>query len=238
MSASTTGRAEGRAERRAMARLGGILAISGGIGYVISGAIHQDLPSGAEAALPHVAGRPEWQAIHLLVLVSVAVWPVAFAGLVASLRGVWSTVIGRIAVGVMLGGAVLFAVEMALDGWTLKAVADAWAQAEGARQDELFIVGEAAFAALEGVFYTTTVWVSGAAFALLGIAISLDDTYPRWMGWAGAVLGLVVTLSAMSFYLGLTVVPHLAGHVIPAFLLALWLVALGVSLLRRVPRME
>lgn len=238
MSANSAGSAGEVAERRVLGKLGGILAIAGGLGYVVGGAIHQDLPSGAEAALPHVADRPEWQAVHLLVLVSVAVWPVAFAGLVASLRGAWSTVIGRIAVGAMLGGAVLFAVEMALDGYTLKVAADAWAQAEGARRDELFIVGEAAYAALTGIFYTTMVWMSGAAFTLLGLAIALGDTYPRWTGWLGIALGLVVTFSAMSFFLGLHAVPHLAGHVIPAFLLALWLSAMGVLLLRRVPRME
>jgi hypothetical protein len=238
MVASSTEPARGPAARRAWGRLGGILAIAGGLGYVGGGAIHQDLPSGAAAALPHVAGRPEWPRIHRLVLVSVAVWPVAFAGIVASLRGVWSTVIGRIAVGAMLGGAVLFAVEMALDGYTLKWVADAWAQADGARHDELFIVGEAAYTALTGIFYTTMIWMSGAAFALLGLAIALSGTYPRWTGWVGAVLGLVVTFSAMSYYLGLHVVPHLAGHVIPAFLLALWLLAMGVLVLRRAPRME
>lgn len=63
----------------------GPIASAGG-GYVVAGAIHQDLPSGAEHAVAHVADRPGWYAIHLLVIVSVAMWPVAFAAVAATSR--------------------------------------------------------------------------------------------------------------------------------------------------------
>ena len=104
----------------------------------------------------------------------------AFYALVASLRGGaarWSGVsplVRCLAVGT------LFAVETALDGYTLKVTADAWAQTEGTVQDDMSVVGEATHAALEGVVLTAVFWMTGVAFTLLGLAIVLSGTYPRW----------------------------------------------------------
>ncbi|MEV4077323.1 hypothetical protein [Nonomuraea fuscirosea] len=44
-------------------RLGGVCAVLGAVGYLAAGALHRDLPSGAENAVPHVAAHPEWHAI-------------------------------------------------------------------------------------------------------------------------------------------------------------------------------
>ncbi|MFI7705082.1 hypothetical protein [Nonomuraea sp. NPDC049480] len=42
----------------------------------MAGAVHQDLPSGAANAVPHVAGHGSWHLIHLVAVPGIALWPV------------------------------------------------------------------------------------------------------------------------------------------------------------------
>jgi hypothetical protein len=221
------------AVHRVRLRLGGWLAVLGGAGYVVAGAIHQDLPSGADAALAHVADRPEWYAIHLLVIVSVAAWPVAFHAAASHLDTARGVVVGRLAVGAVSVGLALYVLEMALDGFVLKQVADEWAAASGPAKEAVFERGATVYAVLGGVFRVSLLWVLGLSFLLLGIAIASSRTFPRWFGWIGAALGAVVTAYTATSFLALDVLHELLGFVVPGFLLALWTIWLGALLVRR-----
>ena len=72
-------------------------------------------------------------------------------------------------------------------------------------------------------------WVAlffGAATAFYGLAISLSDHYPKWLGWAGIVVGLLVTVDGVAVALG-------EGFFVSVFLVLLWLVVMGVFLWRK-----
>ncbi len=52
---------------RLVLRLGGVLAVLGALGYLLSALWHGDLPDQTtEIALQHIADRPEWHLIHLI----------------------------------------------------------------------------------------------------------------------------------------------------------------------------
>jgi hypothetical protein len=86
------------ARERLVLRLGGVLAVLGGIGYLVSALWHGDLPDQTtQIALQHIADRPEWHLIHLIGIVSVLLWVGAFVALAYSLSRGPSWLLGRMA---------------------------------------------------------------------------------------------------------------------------------------------
>ncbi len=213
-------------------RLGGVCAVLGAVGYLAAGALHRDLPSGAANAVPHVAAHPEWHAIHLLAILAVALWPIAFAGLAAALTEGWSGVLARIATGAVLVGFVIYVLDTALDGYVLKVVSDAWAGASGAGKQEAFLIASAVYRVLQATFVAAIIWLVGVPFLVMGLAVALGRAFPRWLGWAAFLVGLLVTVAGITYYLGLDVIPHLAGFVGPSGVLMIWMLVMGILMVR------
>lgn len=142
------------------------------------GALHRDLPSGAENAVPHVAAHPEWHAIHLLAILAVALWPIAFAGLTAVLTEGWSAILARIATGAVLVGLVIYVIDTALDGYVLKVAADTWAAASGTEKQEAFLIASAVYRVLQATFVASIIWLVGVPFSLMGLAVAVGRAFP------------------------------------------------------------
>lgn len=213
-------------------RLGGVCAVLGAVGYLAAGALHGDLPSGAANAVPHVAAHPEWHVIHLLAILAVALWPIAFAGLTAVLTEGWSAILARIATGAVLVGFIIYVLDTALDGYVLKVASDVWAGAAGAEKQEAFLVTSAVYRVLQGTFVAYIIWLVGVPFLLMGLAVAVGRAFPRWLGWAAFLVGLFVTVAGITYYLDLDVIPHLAGFVGPSGLLMIWMIVMGVLMTR------
>src|SRR5918998_1072489 len=74
---------------RASLRLGSVCAILGTVMYVASGVLHGPLSGseGAEVIFGHVLERPYWTLIHLVSMLAILLWLVAFAALARSFGG-------------------------------------------------------------------------------------------------------------------------------------------------------
>src|SRR5690606_20469078 len=109
----------------AVFRLGGTLAIVGGLGYFVTLLLHGDLPDETtEAALEHIAARPEWRWLKLMLIASLTCWIGAFIALARTLpRGI-SALLCRCAIGVAIVGMAIVTVEYSVIGHALKDVAD------------------------------------------------------------------------------------------------------------------
>lgn len=220
------------ATRRALVSIGGVCAVAGSVLYLVAGAVHQDLPSGAANAVPHVAGHGSWHLIHLVAVLGIALWPVGFAALAATLADGMSRALGRVATGAMLVGFLVFVVDTLLDGFVLKVAADAWAGSSGEAKEQRYLIAEAVYRILQGTFVAYIIWLIGVPFLIMGVAVAVGRAYARWLGWAAAVVGGFATVAGSSYYLGLDAIPDLVGFVVPSGLLTLWLIVMGILMLR------
>lgn len=124
-------------------KLGGVLAVVGGLGYFITLLLHGDLPDQTtEIALEHIAGRPEWRALKLALIVSVLLWVGAFVALASSLLHGVSWLLSRLAVACAMIGATLPIVEYSVIGYEIKNVADAWQAAVGSEKADKLLVAQ------------------------------------------------------------------------------------------------
>ena len=83
-------------------------------------------------------------------------------------------------------------------------------------------------------FFAMAVFANWTAIILLGIALSLNTLYPKWLGWVAIVLG-VVTIPAVGIPLafdGLTQTVD-TTFMILAGLTTLWTLVLGIWITRR-----
>ena len=129
--------------------------------------------------------------------------------------------------------AAIFAVQMAVDGVALKATIDTWTNAtQAGDKASAYQVAEGMRAlekGLSGFFHL----VNGTTLLALGLGIAFGRSYPRWLGWVGAVSGL-------GFLAGGIVTAHtgfspLAGTVLlgPTVLGAIFLIGAAVCMWRR-----
>ena len=219
---------------RVVLRIGGVLAVLGSLGYLVSALWHGDLPDQTtEIALEHIADRPEWHLVHLIGIVSVLLWVGAFVALAYSLSHGTSWLLGRMAVLAVVIGAAVFLVDYSIDGYELKNVADAWQAASAPEKEDELLVAEAMFGILGGTFRSYIAWLYGLPFLLLGLAVALSEEYPRWLGWVAAVAGAGAVVAGTTLFLDVPLVPFpllFGGFVIP---LNIWLAVIGLLMWRR-----
>jgi hypothetical protein len=220
-------------DRQAL-KLGGALAVMGGLGYFVALLLHGDLPDQTtEVALEHIAGRPAWRALKLMLIASVLCWIGAFTALVLSLPQGVSRLLGRWAVSISIVGVAIVVVEYAIIGHALKDVADAWLAAPATDREVGLRMAEVMLAITGGLFHSFVALMLGLPYVLLGAAIVLGRVYPRWLGWVAVVAGSGALLAGTTRFLGIRLVPYpllYGGFVIP---LTLWLAAVGVLMWRR-----
>ena len=76
----------------------------------------------------------------------------------------------------------------------------------------------------------------GLPLLLFGLAL-VTDAYPSWLGWTGTVIGAAIVISATSLYVVPDVIPGaLLYGVLASMIAQVWMVVLGVVMLRRAAR--
>lgn len=220
-------------ERRALLRTGAVCGVLGGPGFFVLGFTHGDLPAGAEDALRYVAERPDWQAVHLGAVICALLWVAAFVALAASVSHGAAGALGRLAVASIAVGAAVAVVDFSVDGYALRALAEAWASAPAAQKGELVGSGETLLLILSGTFCMYVSFLFGLPFLLGGLAVAFSRTYPAWLGWAGAVAGTGSLVSGMAFFLDAGIVPDVLVFALFLPVVNLWLAVMGVLMWRR-----
>jgi Domain of unknown function (DUF4386) len=181
------------ASERALVRLAGGLLVGGLLVFlVVTMSLH---PSGDENDHPVIfakyADSEAWVAAHFGQFVGVLVALGGFLILwrALSVRAQVPT-LARCAAGATVATAAVWAVLQAVDGVALKQAVDAWADASGAEKAARF--GDA-----ETVRWTE--WglqsyfrlLLGLTFVLFGLAIARTGLVARWLGWIGALGGIL-----------------------------------------------
>jgi hypothetical protein len=229
----TSGPAAAQHEQQIL-KLGGMLALLGGLGYFITLLLHGDLPDQTtEIALTHIAGRPEWATLKLSLIVSIMLSVGGFTALASSLSHGASWLLARMAAAVLLIGAAVVVVEYSILGYEAKRIADAWHTATGADREHYQLIAEALFGISGGLFVSFIAWLFGLPYLLMGLAIASGRAYPAAMGWVAAVGGGGALLGGTMAFLRIELVPIPAlygAFIVP---LNLWLATMGMFMWRR-----
>ena len=177
---------------RSLLVLGPAAAFGGFTLQAIASAWHPSSapPNDSVAAFHEYAHSEAWVLVHLgqfggALLVALALVAISRSMSRDGLPGALALV-GATAATVW---AAIFGVQMAVDGFALKAAIDAWHAAPPADQPAAFLVAESVRAiekGLSSLFHFT----NGVALLSLGLGVSVGSAYPRWLGWFGVAAGV------------------------------------------------
>jgi hypothetical protein len=209
------------------------LAISGALCLFVGTWLH---PMSADpnvplAAFTEYATSHYWVAIHFTQLLGLILMIGALLLLgrmiaIGSAQPVAAVGIAGAIAGLALGGAL-----QAVDGVALKAMVNIWATAPEPEKRSLFLAA-LAIRQIEIGLASVTSLVLGLTVALFGIALLLDQRFPKWLGilalaggFSTALAGLVIAQSGFS---GLAMAINLPS----SSLILLWMLGLGVHVWR------
>ena len=215
-------------------RTGAMSAIGGAIMLLVGTYLHPlgADPNDALAAFSEYAADHWWITSHLLQLVGVVLMVVALLFLARELDCAGKNGWSPIAAGGAIASLGVTAVLQAVDGIALKAMADAWASAPTAQKEVAFQAAlavrqiEIGLASMGNLLFGLTV-------VCYGMALLVDDTYPKWMAGLAMVGGVVTMIAgvimAYSGFSGAAMVITMPANV----LLLGWMLSLGVLMWRR-----
>jgi len=181
-------------------RVGALSAFAGFVLQFVASSEHPGhaAPNESAAVFQEYAVSSNWTTVHLGqfaggLLVALALVFIARSLPRRGIAGAFALIGGTAAV----IWAAIFAVQMAVDGFALKATIDAWVSAPPADRSAAFLVAEGIRAiemGLSSLFHV----MNGTALLMLGLAVALGRTYPSWLGWFGTAAGAGFILGGIS----------------------------------------
>ena len=225
-----------RKSEQTLLRIGAVCAILGALVSVAAGIGFGNLTNETttEAILSYVSSRPYWYwpAVHLGFILGALLWVGALTALSGSLvQGVgWA--LGRWGAASVIVGAAIHIVDSSINGFGLRALADAWAAAPSPEQVSLLGAGDTLLWILGGTWASVVSYFHGVPFVLFGLAVVLDRSYPAWLGWVGVVGGAGSVASGIMMFLSVGTFPG-RPYIAFALVVSVWMVAMGVLMWRR-----
>jgi hypothetical protein len=222
-----------------LTRVGGAGAIAGAVLAGVGNLLHPVTPRDDAAGVARViATNDAWTLIHLVIIAGTLLMFAGLVGLRAALpQAGFAGAMTRLGVHAAVIGTVLGVVTVILDGVGAKQLADEWAAASADQQAvALGIVSanETTNFALAGMFNAT---FAGIPFVLFGLAIARATGFPRWLGWVATLAGLgSIAAGIVQALTGRPTVASLVLTIIGPTVIALWMLAIGVLMLRRTRR--
>ncbi|MEE8363568.1 MAG: hypothetical protein V3S18_05815 [Dehalococcoidia bacterium] len=224
-------------EDRTLVRIGAASAVLGAIITVIGNVMYprvDDVDDVQELAT-EIAGSDVWIGTHFGLMIGVVLILGGLIALARTITGENGRALARLGLAAALVSTAVFAVLMAIDGPGVKQAADAWADAaaSGIDQKSALNVVDVMTTSMAAVFSVWIVIGLGLTYVFFGLAVALSDVYYKWLGWAGALLGVIgAVIGLIQFYEGID--DTLTNVVFPivATLVLVWVAAMGVLMYR------
>jgi hypothetical protein len=225
-----------------ISRMGAAAGIAGALLGMVGNLVHPATPAAsddAEGLARTIADSGSWVPGHLVILLGLILMLGGLVAIAHSIQGGLPGALARLGQVAAVAGVTVGLVLLVVDGVAAKHLAQAWATAPPGQQAaalHALLAEEAINFALGTLFY---IQFAGVTFVLLGLAVAWSRVYPRWLGWVAVVAGagsLVVGL--VQGPVGETnAVTRIPSIVFPT-LITLWLLWMGVLLLRKAPALE
>lgn len=194
---------------------------------VVGNLAHPTMPTDGASALTIVAGYGLWTWIHFIVIAAALLTLLGVQGLV-ELAG--RAAPARLGLTVGMVGAAVLIVAFGIDGFTTKAISDAWAAASPAEKPTLLLIGHAVELLHTALFYLWLPLFLGGPPLLVGLAFWSQRR--RILGGWGLAAGLAAVAIGCWCFLSRQFsveLPSLAS----AFASVLWYGAANIVAARR-----
>jgi hypothetical protein len=214
-----------------LVRMGGYFAIIVGLMQIVGNGLHPPIPTDTVAALNVIASTNLWVVIHVLISISYFMFIPFVIGAAAAFKDRNSPFIltGKMLV---IVGAGIGAAQILTHLTFFKYLADQYVvTADPVLQQNIIFTYEAfwPYAVALEIAHLVAIFV---AVTLFGIALLNEDILPRWLAWLGIGAGVFATFGIVSskvifdndIVFGVSLLP-----------LVIWILAIGVNLLRLKP---
>ncbi len=230
----TTGSRSTSSDRSIFA-IGGVAAIVGSLMGMVGNLVHPATPvNDPEGVARVIAESGGWTLIHLTIIVGILLMLGGLVALHHSLREGVAGALARFGLAAAVAGIAIGLVLVILDGVAAKQLADGWARAP---QDEkttalrIVLANETINFAIASLF---NIVFAGATFILFGLAVAFGGAYPRWLGWVAVAAGVLsVGAGLLQAFTGEPTTASFILTVIGPTVITLWLLVIGVLLLRK-----
>jgi hypothetical protein len=220
---------------RLVFRIGGWAAVAGALLGMVGNLVHPVTPIDDPEGVARVIARSGiWVPVHLAIVLGIALM---LGGLVAirhSIREGLAGALARFGLVAAVAGATIGLVLVILDGVAARQLAQEWAASSPAERGValgLVHANETINLALASLFNLV---FAAATFLLFGLAVALGDGYPRFLGWVAAAAGaLSLVAGTIQASVGEPTGASRILTIIGPTLITLWLLAMGILLLRK-----
>jgi Domain of unknown function (DUF4386) len=223
-------------ETRWVFRIGGVAAVAGSLLGMVGNLIHPVTPiDDPEGVAQEIADSGMWVAIHLAIVLGIALM---LGGLVAirhSIREGVAAALARFGLVAAIAGTTIGLILVILDGVGARQLAQEWAEASSSDRSialGLVHVNETINFALASLFNFV---FAAATFILFGLAVAFSDAYPRWLGWVATTAGVLsAAAGGIQAAVGEPTDASRVLTIIGPTVITLWLLIMGILLLRKV----
>lgn len=229
-------RSEASRETQWVFKIGGVSAIAGAIIGLVGNLVHPGTagPGDPEQTARVVADSQIWVPLHLALLVAFLLMLGGLVAIGASITGGLAGALARFGFAAAIVGTTAGVIDVTLDGFAAKHLAEWWMSAPPDARATAILPFRSVDAANFALLSPLNLVFAGFTFVLYGLAAALSDAYPRWLGWTVAVGGAGGAVSggiqaSMGEPIGIT---RLLGIAAPT-IITLWLLVMGILLLRR-----
>ncbi|MFK7692670.1 hypothetical protein [Paenibacillus sp. HJGM_3] len=217
-------------------RIAAFCLMLGSVFVLIFRGMHGDLPAGdAHAAMQFISNHSFYKGVHLGDVIGVMITVLGFVSFSSTLTNRNAKIIGWLSVAIIVLGAAVHIVEFSIDGHAGETLAHSWKHASLSEQASIEHSAGTVFIALHGPALVSISMVWALSVVLLAWAIR-HENYPAWLSWAGWIGGALTFLLCMTQYLIQDFIPGFLIFGILVFLLQLWNISLGITVLRRIRR--
>jgi hypothetical protein len=215
-------------------RIAALCLILGSTLVMIFRGAHGDLPAGdAHAAMEFISSHSFYKGVHLGDVLGVMITVIGFVSFSSTLMTRNAKVIGWLSVAIIVLGAAVHIMEFSIDGHAGETLAHRWMNSSLSEQSEIEHSAGTVFIALHGPALVSISMVWALSVVLLAWAIR-HDNYPYWLSWVGWIVGFLTFVLCIMQYLIQDFIPGFIIFGPLVFLLQLWNISLGITVLRRV----
>jgi hypothetical protein len=227
-------------DKRWVFRIGGSSAVAGAILGLVGNLVHPVTagPDDPEKTARVVAQSQIWIPVHLALLVAFLLMLGGLLAIHDSIAGGPAGALARFGLVAAVIGATVGVVLLSLDGFAAKHLAESWFSAPADGRAGAIGPFQAEDSINFALLSPLNLVFAGLTFVLCGLAASLSRVYPRRLGWIAVIGGAGGAVSGViQAYLGEpTPVTEALGIAAPS-IITLWLLLMGVLLVRKSARM-
>jgi len=187
----------------------------------------------ADVHLREVAEHQGWYLDHLLLIVSSIV---IICGLIFIYRSMYPTPgegWARMANVMAIISTAVVIIFLAVDGFSLKAAAEAWVNAPPSEMPAAFQAARAVDQLDSGMFFTWILTFFVAVPILSGLAVARSGIYPASLGWVAVVLGIVPFYPVSNMFLHGPNNTAVSISITCFLIFSLWVLIMGILLWRK-----